>query len=182
MAGLSEGQETEANTEEGYDDSRFEVKDPISSGFHCPICMNVLKDPVMCRKNQHYFCRGCITKHLKNSKNCPTCQDKLRVDTLVNVPRIVTEYLSELRIRCDFYSRGCREVVHLGDLKRHVSICGFAAVKCSNEGCHAVTNRQDASRHKTEVCEFRYEKRLRSINSCDHFSVDESLVSIPALM
>ena len=155
MAGLFEGQENKANTEEGYDDSRFEVKYPIISAFHCPICRNVLNDPVMCRNNQHYFCKACITKHLKNTKNCPTCRDKLSVDTLVNVPRIVTEYLSELRIRCDFCSRGCREIMRLGDLKNHVSVCGFAAVKCSNGGCNDVVNRQDKLRHE-EVCVFRY--------------------------
>lgn len=116
--------------------------------------MNVLNDPVTCRNNRH-FCKACITKHLKNTKNCPTCQDKPSVASLVNVPRIVTEYLSELRIRCDFYSRGCREVMQLGDLKRHVNTCGFAAVRCSNEGCNGVINRQDKLRHE-EVCEFRY--------------------------
>ncbi|XP_028411078.1 uncharacterized protein LOC114533682 [Dendronephthya gigantea] len=156
MAGLDEGRKKEAWKEQlGYEDSRFELANSISPSFHCPICMNVLNDPVMCRNNQHYFCKVCITKHLMNTLNCPTCQDELTADTLVHAPRIVIEYLSELRIRCDFFSRGCRHVMKLSDLNHHINICGFAAVKCSNERCEVIMNRQDKLHHEAEVCEFR---------------------------
>ena len=70
-------------------------------------------------------------------------------------PRIVTDYLSELKIRCDYFSRGCRDFVQLGDLDRHVKDCGFTPVLCSNEGCVVEMNKRDRSRHETEVCEFR---------------------------
>ncbi len=46
----------------GYDDSRFEKA--VDTHFHCSICYNVLKEPMMCRNNEHIFCRGCITEHL----------------------------------------------------------------------------------------------------------------------
>ena len=39
--------------EQGYEDDRFE--NVVSQNFHCPICLNVFKDPVMCQRNQHYF-------------------------------------------------------------------------------------------------------------------------------
>ena len=65
----------------GYDDSRFE-KD-VDDHFHCSICYNVLKDPRMCRNNDHAFCLDCITEHLKvNSQTCPVGNDHLSVDTL----------------------------------------------------------------------------------------------------
>ena len=83
-----------ANYTFGYDDERFDTI--IDRHFHCLICYNVLKDPVMCRRNQHYFCRYCITEHLRrNTHTCPTCADELTVETLTNVPRIVTDYLDE---------------------------------------------------------------------------------------
>ena len=92
----------------GYDDERFESI--VNQNVHCLICYNVLKDPVMCRRNEHYFCRGCITEHLRrNSHTCPTCADELSVETLQDVPRIVKNYLNELSIRCDHYVRGCRD-------------------------------------------------------------------------
>ena len=138
----------------GYDDERFDTI--IDRHFHCLICYNVLKDPVMCRRNQHYFCRGCITEHLRrNSHTCPTCADELTVDTLTNVPRIVTDYLDERKIRCDYEDRGCRELVQLQNLQRHVAECGFSPVVCGNQGCGQTISKRDRTYHESELCQFR---------------------------
>ena len=139
----------------GYDQSRFEIE--VSESFHCIICFLVLKEPVMC-KNQHYYCSFCIKKHLENSSFCPTCLEPLTVDTLKPAPRIVMDYLSELNIRCQFQPRGCVEIVKLKDLDRHVEICGFSPVQCSNEGCNALVNLRDKIYHQSEMCEFRKSK------------------------
>ena len=139
--------------EQGYEDDRFE--NVVSQNFHCPICLNVFKDPVMCQRNQHSFCRPCITRHLENSQRCPSCQEELTLETLNKTPRILTDYFSELKIRCDYFSRGCLEFVQLGDLERHVKDCGFTPVLCSNEGCVVEMNKRDRTHHETEVCEFR---------------------------
>ena len=138
----------------GYDDERFESI--VNQNFHCLICYNVLKDPVMCRNNQHYFCRGCITEHLRrNAYTCPTCADELTVETLAEVPRIVKNYLNELKIRCDHYDRGCRELVQLQNLQRHVAECGFSPVVCQNQGCGKTISKRDRTYHESELCQFR---------------------------
>ena len=138
----------------GYDDERFESI--VDQNFHCLICYNVLKDPVMCRRNQHYFCRGCITEHLRrNSHTCPTCADELTVETLGEVPRIVKTYLNERRIRCDYEDRGCRELVQLQNLNRHVAECGFSPVVCGNQGCGQTISKRDRTYHESELCRFR---------------------------
>ena len=138
----------------GYDDERFETT--VDRNFHCLICYNVLKDPVMCRRNQHYFCRGCITEHLRrNSHTCPTCADELTVETLTEVPRIVKNYLNERRIRCDHHDRGCRELVQLQNLQRHVAECGFTPVVCENQGCNETISKRDRTYHESEQCQFR---------------------------
>ena len=143
-----------ANYTFGYDDERFDTI--IDRHFHCLICYNVLEDPVMCRRNQHYFCRGCITEHLcRNSHTCPTCADELIVDTLINVPRIVTDYLDERKIRCDYEDRGCRELVQLQNLNGHVAECGFAPVVCGNQGCGQTISKRDRTYHESELCQFR---------------------------
>ncbi|CAB4040109.1 RING finger 151-like [Paramuricea clavata] len=138
----------------GYDDERFESI--VNQNFHCLICYNVLKDPVTCRRNEHHFCRGCITEHLRtNSHTCPTCADELSVETLQDVPRIVKNYLNELSIRCDHYDRGCRELVQLQNLKRHVVECGFTPVVCGNQGCGETISKRDRTYHESELCQFR---------------------------
>ena len=136
----------------GYPDERFETV--VSENLHCAICSCVFKDPVMC-KNEHCFCRGCITKHLQNYHTCPSCNQDLTVESLADAPRIVRNLLSEKRIRCDHHERGCEEIVQLGNLASHVAVCGKAPVVCANEECSSEINREDQFRHQGEECRFR---------------------------
>ena len=142
-----------ASCDLGYRDERFE--NDVDENFHCPICMNVLKDPVMCQRNQHCFCTPCISRHLQNSNACPSCREELRVETLSQAPRVLTNCLSNLKIHCDYFERGCVGFHQLGDLKSHVEGCGFSPVLCSNDGCLAEINKRDRTHHEAEVCEFR---------------------------
>ena len=139
----------------GYPDEQFETV--VSETLHCGICSCVFKDPVMC-KNEHCFCRGCITKHLENYHTCPCCNQDLTVETLADAPRILRNLLSEQRIRCDYHKRGCQEIVQLGNLASHVAVCGKAPVLCENEECSSEINREDQFRHQGEECRFRKEK------------------------
>ena len=156
--------------EQGYEDTRFE--NTVDRHLHCPICLNVLRDPVQCRRNQHYFCTPCITKHLQeNSHTCPTCMEELTVETLSRPARILTDLLSAFKISCDYTERGCREMVELGALKRHVAGCGFGPVMCSNDECLQVVNRRDKEVHETKMCDFRTVK-------CDYCGEEMQYVKI----
>ena len=126
----------------GYDNSRFE-KD-VDENFHCSICYNVLKEPRMCKNNEHIFCLNCIS--------CPECNEHLSVDTLRRA-RLASNYLS--KINCDHASRGCPELTCLEDLETHVANCGFAPVLCSNAECGMVINKQERVHHETAVCQYR---------------------------
>ena len=148
----------------GYPVERFETL--VSRRFHCAICLNVFKDPVMCHRNQHPFCRVCITRHLTNFEKCPVCMDDLTLDTLADPPRILTEYLSELEIRCDFYLRGCQQFVKLDDLERHVNDCGFAPVVCSNKGCLTEVNKRELAYHETTICK----ERVAKCHNCEQLT------------
>ena len=138
---------------QGYDEERFVTT--ISRNFLCLICFNVLKEPVLCPRNQHCFCRGCITKHLENSQRCPTCADKLTEETLSVPSRMVRDYLDELKIRCVYHDRGCEEIVQLQHLDQHEDSCGFTPAVCTNPGCGATLNKRDIAIHESELCEYR---------------------------
>ena len=138
----------------GYDDSRFE-KD-VDEEFHCSVCYNVLKEPRMCRNNEHIFCLDCISEHLKvNSETCRECNEHLSLDTLRKAPRVFRNYLCKLKINCDHAIRGCPQFICLQELETHVSNCGYAPVLCSNAECGMEINKQDKDHHETEVCEYR---------------------------
>ena len=142
-----------ASYTQGYDEERFVTT--INRNFLCLICFNVLRDPVLCPKNHHCFCRGCITKHLQNSRRCPTCADKLTEETLTEPPRMVKDYLNESKIRCVYNERGCLETLQLQHLDEHEDSCGFTPAVCANPGCGATLNKRDLVHHQSEVCEFR---------------------------
>ena len=137
----------------GFDEERFATK--VNRNFLCLICFNVLKDPVLCPRNQHCFCRGCITKHLENSRRCPTCADVLTVATFAEPNRMVKDYLNELKIHCVHKNRGCQDVVQLQHIEIHETTCGFTPAVCSNQGCGVSVNKRDLIHHESEVCEFR---------------------------
>ena len=138
---------------QGYDEERFVTT--INRNFLCLICFNVLKDPVLCPKNHHCFCRGCITKHLENSQRCPTCADELPEETLTEPHRMVKDYLNESKIRCAYHDRGCEEIVQLQHLDQHEHSCGFTPAVCTNPGCGAILNKRDLTIHESELCEYR---------------------------
>ena len=137
----------------GYDDSRFEKA--VDDHFHCSICYNVLKEPMMCRNNEHLFCRDCIIEHLNtNSHTCPQCNEDLTVETLRRA-RVISNILSGLKIKCDYSHRGCQEYIRVEELDSHVDNCGFAPVKCSNEECEMIVNKREINHHESTVCEYR---------------------------
>ena len=138
---------------QGYDEERFVTT--INRNFLCLICFNVLKDPVLCPRNQHCFCRECITKHLQNSQRCPTCADELTEETLAEPQRMIKDYLNELNIRCVYHDRGCQEIVQLQHLDQHEDSCGFTPAVCTNLGCGATLNKRDLIHHESELCEYR---------------------------
>ena len=138
---------------QGYDEERFVGK--VDRNFICLICFNVLKDPVLCPKNHHCFCRACITKHLENYQRCPTCADRLTMHTLVEPQRMVKQMLNALNIHCVYIDRGCQEIVELQNLDSHETTCGFTPAVCTNQGCGATVNQRDLIHHESEVCEFR---------------------------
>ena len=136
----------------GYEEERFEHE--VDSRLLCPICSNVLKDPVQCQ-NEHYFCRSCIKEHLhKNSETCPVCQDHLTEETLTKPPRLLTNMVECLKIRCDHANRGCRELIKLEFLPQHVKSCGYSPTRCTNPGCSQVINQHEKERHEHELCPF----------------------------
>ena len=137
----------------GYATDRFKFS--VDRNFLCPICADVLKDPVQCQ-NQHYFCKECIKKHLEtNGKSCPICVQDLSEETLAEAPRILTDYLNGLIISCDHTDRGCTKEVPISRLKSHVRECGFRPIVCTNEKCGQTFNQKHLAGHVTDDCEYR---------------------------
>ena len=81
--------------------------------------------------------------------------EKLTEEALSKPPRIVTGYLDGLMVNCEHKERGCVELVELGLLETHISVCEYKPVTCPNERCEAVVNMADLEEHTSEDCEYR---------------------------
>lgn len=58
-----------------------------------------------------------------------------------------------IKASCENAEKGCKEVISYLDLKRHMSNCEYATVKCTNFGCEKELYQKDFAAHET-TCEF----------------------------
>jgi hypothetical protein len=86
---------------ESYDKNLF--TQPLSIHLDCPICFNVMKDPVLCPTQGHTFCRLCILQHLDRSKTCPTCREPLMKDQLLP-NRVLLSMIEDAEVHCFSYT------------------------------------------------------------------------------
>lgn len=84
--------------------SRDELVQPesISEILICPVCMDVLKEPVFFsgRPCQHVFCKSCIETCLDERSQCPVCRGDVQ-DQQPQPHLAIGGLLDELVIRCE---------------------------------------------------------------------------------
>lgn len=115
----------------GYEKERFN-SDLDSEFLHCLICYNILREPVMCR-NEYYFCRVCITKHLHSTfQSCPTFCLKLTVESL-------KEMYHEHKV-CEF--------IRSNEIYHEHKVCEFRRSKC--HVCENINVAIEGVKRKTE--------------------------------
>ena len=54
----------------------------VDKDFLCPICFQTMQDAFLTSCG-HSFCYACITTHLSNRSNCPSCARYLTADQLI---------------------------------------------------------------------------------------------------
>lgn len=105
----------------GFDQTRFESK--ITDEFLCPICLDVLNNPVYLPNCEHVYCMECIQNWMTKNKTqtCPMDRIQLDPDKFQQPLRSFCNLLNRLKIRCQFNS--CNEYIYLSDLKQHEQYC-----------------------------------------------------------
>lgn len=127
---------------------------PVPSDCLCPICSEVLEDPLETQTCQHAFCRPCISTWLGDHGSCPLCRHKLTHTGLHPLHRIWREKLYSLRVRCCYHGNGCTEEMQLASLSAHMLNCSYHKMCCPNEDCDTVVLRRDLDGHLA-VCPYR---------------------------
>jgi hypothetical protein len=140
---------------ESYDKKLFIL--PPNDLLECPICCNIMKDPVLCTAQGHTFCRFCVTKALYRSETCPTCREPLK--------RLVCSLIEDAEVHCFSYEfaeedkvkgrqgniresyESCEWSGKLKDAESHYKQCQFAQINCPHDGCHDIIVRKDLTSH-----------------------------------
>jgi hypothetical protein len=104
--------ETYVNLDTVIRDDLFEVfKDSIT----CPLCLNILIEPIICMKCQKVYCKKCIEKWKKKNSKCPSnCNPPNYQDCLGK-----KDILSILSFKC----KKCGQSINYFDAKKHHNIC-----------------------------------------------------------
>jgi hypothetical protein len=119
----------------GFDKKRF--MSDIDESLICEICKDIFESPKQLTSCKHIFCFNCIEKNVINGNQCPLDQTHIDSSEIEEAPKHILDYLSMLKIRCDFEDYGCNAVVHLSGLMLHRLNCDYhpkRKVKCNKCG------------------------------------------------
>ncbi len=115
----------------------------VDENLMCPICRTPLLEPVttIC---DHQFCFDCLTESHKILPLCPVDRTRLRDADIGPTPRIITNQLDALEVRCPNYTAGCDKVIARSMALNHMDrYCGYALVECPEEICDKKVPRKD---------------------------------------
>lgn len=112
----------------------------------CPVCKEILNDPVSCETCESNFCHTCFENLERNKQKCP---NKCR---LVRKPpsKILYRILSELVLECENKENGCSDHIKYNNYSFHVNNCLFSKTNC--KGCKKEIIKKELNTHE-ELCE-----------------------------
>lgn len=108
----------------GRDIDLFVHPERISSQLICPICTQVLDNPVQ-TSSEHLFCEEELLEWLTRSNLCPVTKTELDPTSIRKPGRIVMNMLSELELRCPNTVHGCSWIGQNGQLSHHLKSCEY---------------------------------------------------------
>ena len=90
----------------------------LSPTLQCPICLDLVMDPVECENCRKLFCKECINSWLKNSSECP---NKHLFEKQSTLDDWIKPALDRIFIKCPF--QNCNNSYAYTTWKNHVNRC-----------------------------------------------------------
>jgi len=116
----------------------------------CGICMNVLRDPLMCPYCTNNFCTVCIKKWLNGQKKtCPYCRKQIEEAVLISNRGLKDIINQEILISCINKKLGCTWQGKRVEMGLHLQDeCSFGEIKCRFQQCGFRGRRKDIGIHE----------------------------------
>ena len=102
---------------------------PTAFQIECPVCLEILKEPVRvqcCGKN---ICSACIQRIQTGNGPCPCCQKK-EYNSFHNIG--LQQSLDKLKFECKFKSEGCSWTGGLKERRKHIVGCPKRSITCTH--------------------------------------------------
>lgn len=177
----SEGEGADASETGACEHGGFEydfVEDPPEE-MHCPICLLVLRDPILTGCCGNHFCQSCIQQVRKQHKPCPLCKHR---GFNIMLDKFFIRKVRELKVKCPNSAEGCVWTGEMGELQKHTDAsgdCDFIPVLCDG-GCGGQMQRHRLAEHRESecpnrmyVCEYCGFRATYKAVSTDHWSTCE---------
>ncbi len=145
----------------------WDFVDPPSSDCYCPMCDNILQEPMLTNCCGSHFCRLCIEPVFQDNKPCPN-KECLETDYLCIIDKPKWKKILELDVICPLRCRGCNWKGEVGTQDKHLDVkkgdCEYIDVECTN-GCGEEMERYELSEHLDRFCH-------RRPYTCEHCGIE----------
>ena len=145
-----------------------EFVDPPPSDCYCPMCGEVLQEPMLTNCCGSHFCKACVEPSLQAGKPCPN-RDCNETEYLCIVDKPKRKKILELDVICPLKGRGCNWIGEVGSLEKHLDPlqegCEYIDVKCTNQ-CGEEMERYELVDHLNKFCHKRP-------HTCEHCGVED---------
>ena len=156
----------------GHVQQEWDFVDPPSEEFFCPMCKQILREPMLTDCCGSHFCKGCIEPIKDTQKPCPECNQP---DFLSIINKNMMKRVSELDVLCPLKGRGCHWKGEVGSRELHLdpkneNSCEFLDVECTY-GCGEDMEKYELAEHLNRFCQKRPYK-------CEHCGLDGVYITI----
>ena len=104
---------------EKYINNELIVKNNIYLAFKdsvtCPLCSNILIEPIMCKNCQYVYCKKCIDEYSKKENKCPNKCENPEYVTAINRKNTLT--------KLSFECNKCGQEFNYEKILEHVDKC-----------------------------------------------------------
>lgn len=125
----------------------------LLSKVRCCYCGKISVE-VLETKCKHLYCSICLKKIVDGNQRCPLDSELISKDD-VHKNEEMEEKIKQLSTYCPYQSNGCKAVMALGKISKHIEQCEFAALKCP-QGCSAPIRASELQQHLRFFCAFRH--------------------------
>ena len=149
--------------------------DPPMNDLYCPMCKEILKEPMLTDCCGSHFCRTCIHPILEAKQPCPNPECN-KANYLCIIDRPKWKRVLELDVLCPLKGRGCNWKGEVGTREKHLDPdegdCDYIDMDCTC-GCGENMERYELAEHLDRFCP----KRPYTCQHCGLTEVYDSIVN-----